>query len=58
MKRKLHTQRVWGVIMILFAVALFGIALTGTTAETRDAGGVIICLPIGIYLLLTKKQVF
>lgn len=58
MKRKMHYQKVWGAIMILFAAALFGIALTGTTVETRDAGGVIICLPIGIYLLTTKTCIF
>lgn len=58
MRRKMFYQRMCGLGLLLLAVVLVLVAMTGTTAEDRDAGAVMLCVPAGIYLLTTKTHIF
>lgn len=58
LRRKMFYQRMCGVLLLLLAVVLVLVAMTGTTVEDRDAGAVLLCIPSGIYLLTTKTRIF
>ena len=50
-------QRLCGVFLILLAVVFLLLAWSAPTVEDRDATAVLLVLPLGFYLLLTKKSV-
>lgn len=53
----MRKQRFMGLIMLALSAAIIAIALTGTTPEDTDITAVLITLPLGVYMLLTKDYV-
>lgn len=50
-------QKVFGLLLIAAAVACFVLVADGTTMQERDGGGALILGGIGLYMLLTRKQI-
>lgn len=50
-------QRVMGILMIIMCVAIVALASQGTTFEERNVTAILFLLPLGIYLIVTKKKV-
>lgn len=50
-------QKVFGLLLIAAAVACFVLVADGATAQERDGGGALILAGIGLYMLLTRKQI-
>lgn len=50
-------QKVFGLLLIAAAVACFVLVADGETLQERDGGGALILCGIGLYLLLTRKQI-
>ena len=51
------SQRVFGLLLIAAAVACFVLVADGATMQERDGGGALILGGIGLYMLLTRKQI-
>ena len=54
-KRKLGTQRFFGLLMLIATVIIIAIAMTGSTTETKDATAILFTGPLGLFLLSTKE---
>lgn len=50
-------QKVFGLLLIAAAVACFVLVADGETMQERDGGGALILAGIGLYMLLTRKQI-
>ena len=57
LRKQLLTQKLLGIILLLISVAIFVVAASGTTLETKDGTPLVITVPLGIYLLLTHETV-
>ena len=54
---KMTKQRLMGLALVVTSVLLLFLASTGETLEDRDATAVLIILPLGMYLMVTKNYV-
>ncbi len=50
-------QRIIGILLVLLSIAIVILATQGTTLEDRDITPVLLTLPLGLYVLLTKKHI-
>ena len=49
---KMRNQRICGAAIVVISGIILAIALSGGTAEERDATAVLLTLPLGLYLCL------
>ena len=54
---KMKKQRLMGLALVVTSVLLLFLASTGETLEERDATAVLIILPLGMYMMVTKNYV-
>ena len=54
---KMRKQRLMGALMVLISAAILALASTGETVEDRDATAVLLTLPLGIYMMVTKQYI-
>ena len=54
---KMTKQRLMGLALVVTSVLLLCLASTGETLEERDATAVLIILPLGMYMMVTKNYV-
>ena len=54
---KMTKQRLMGLALVVTSVLLLFLASTGETLEERDATAVLIILPLGMYMMVTKNYV-
>ena len=54
---KMTKQRLMGIALVVTSVLLLFLASTGETLEERDATAVLIILPLGMYMMVTKNYV-
>ena len=54
---KMTKQRLMGLALVVTSVLLLVLASTGETLEERDATAVLIILPLGMYMMVTKNYV-
>ena len=54
---KMTKQRLMGLALVVTSVLLLFLASTGETLEERDATAVLIILPLGKYMMVTKNYV-
>lgn len=54
---KMTKQRLMGLALVVTSVLLLFMASTGETLEERDATAVLIILPLGMYMMVTKNYV-
>ena len=54
---KMTKQRLMGLALGVTSVLLLFLASTGETLEERDATAVLIILPLGMYMMVTKNYV-
>lgn len=50
-------QKVLGLLLIAAAIACCVLVADGETMQERDGGGALILAGIGLYMLLTRKQI-
>lgn len=50
-------QKVFGLLLIAAAIVCFVLVADGETMQERDGGGALILAVIGLYMLLTRKQI-
>lgn len=55
---RLAKQRLLGLLMVVLSVGMVLLASLGETPEERDATVVVITLPMGLYVMITKDNVF
>jgi hypothetical protein len=55
--KKMTKQRFVGLALVAISAAILLLASTGKTPEDRDATAVLLTLPLGIYALITKKNI-
>lgn len=55
--QRLAKQKLIGVVMLLITAVIIWLASTGISVEDRDATAILVTLPLGVYLLLTKRIV-
>jgi hypothetical protein len=48
-------QRLMGLLLVVLSVVMLIVCAHGTTIEDRDGTGVFMVLPMGLYLIFTKK---
>lgn len=51
---KMTKQRLMGLALVVISVFMLLLASTGETMEDRDATAVLLTLPLGIYMMVTK----
>lgn len=56
-RRKLHQQKILGLVLIVISALVVCVAATGTTPEERDITAVLVTAPLGLYLMFTKNIV-
>lgn len=56
-RRKLHQQKILGLVLIVISALVVCVAATGTTPEERDITAVLMIAPLGLYLMFTKNIV-
>ena len=54
---KMTKQRLMGLALVVTSVLLLFLASTGETLEERDATAVLIILPLGMDMMVTKNYV-
>lgn len=54
---KMRNQRICGAAIVVISGIILAIALSGGTAEERDATAVLLTLPLGLHLLFTDRLV-
>ena len=54
---KMTKPRLMGLALVVTSVLLLFLASTGETLEERDATAVLIILPLGMYMMVTKNYV-
>lgn len=52
---KMLKQKLMGIGLILLSILVIYICSKGVTVQDRDATGVVLTLPLGIYLLFTRE---
>ncbi len=50
-------QRIAGAVMILCSLLLIALASRGSSAEEKDITAVLFLLPLGVYMLITRKNI-
>lgn len=50
-------QKVFGLLLIAAAIVCFVLVADGETMQERDGGGALILAVVGLYMLLTRKQI-
>lgn len=48
-------QRLMGLLLVVLSVVMLIVCAHGTTIEDRDGMGAFMVLPMGLYLIFTKK---
>lgn len=48
-------QRLMGLLLVVLSVVMLIVCAHGTTIEDRDGTGAFMVLPMGLYLIFTKK---
>lgn len=56
MKKETFMRKLCGFLMILTSIVVLTLTTTGQTSQDKDAACVLLMLPLGIYLLLTKQE--
>lgn len=56
-RRKRIEQRLMGLALLLLSGFVLWMCSTGVTPEDRDAGAVLLFIPLGLYMLFTKHIV-
>ena len=54
----MRAQKLCGIVLLVLTVIIILSAKVGTTPGTRDITGVLITLPLGIWMLVAKERVF
>ena len=54
---KMTKQRLMGFALVVISAFILLLASTGETPEDRDATAVLLTLPLGIYMMVTKQYV-
>lgn len=54
---KMTKQRLMGLVLVLLSVFTLLLVSTRETPEDRDATAVLITLPLGVYMMVTKQYV-
>lgn len=52
---KMTKQRLMGLALVVISVLMLLLASTGETLEDRDATAVLLTLPLGVYMMVTKQ---
>jgi len=52
---KMTKQRLMGLTLVVISVLMLLLASTGETLEDRDATAVLLTLPLGVYMMVTKQ---
>ncbi len=52
----LRRQKIYGAILILFSIVYFVLAFWGSSGSDRELMPVLFTLPLGLWLLLSKKE--
>ena len=55
--RRLFLQKAAGLALIVFCIGAICIACGGASPAERDASAAVLFLPLGVYLLLTRRIV-
>lgn len=48
-------QRLMGLLLVVLSIVMLIVCAHGTTIEDRDGTGAFMVLPMGLYLIFTKK---
>ncbi len=54
---KMRKQRLIGTALVLLSWLLLILAAGGGTTEDRDATAVLLLLPLGLYMIFTKRYI-
>lgn len=54
-KRKFVKQKLMGFAMLIISAIIIIVAANGNSADTQDATLILITIPLGLYMLLTKN---
>lgn len=54
---KMTKQRFMGLALVVISVFMLLLASTGKMLEDRDASAVLLTLPLGVYMMVTKQYV-
>lgn len=54
---KMTKHRLMGLALVVISVLMLLLASTGETLEERDATAVLLTLPLGVYMMVTKQYV-
>lgn len=54
---KMIKQRLMGLALVVISVLMLLLASTGETLEDRDVTAVLITLPLGVFMMVTKQYV-
>lgn len=54
---KMTKQRLMGLALVVISVLMLRLASTGETLEDRDATAVLLTLPLGVYMMVTKQYI-
>lgn len=54
---KMTKQRLTGLALVVISVLMLLLASNGETLEERDATAVLLTLPLGVYMMVTKQYV-
>lgn len=54
---KMTKQRLMGFALVVISVLVLLLASTGETPEDRDATAMLLTLPLGVYMMVTKQYV-
>lgn len=54
-RRKLREQRLIGLAVLVCCAAMFWLCSTGRTLGDRDATAVLLLVPLGLWMLVTKE---
>lgn len=54
---KMTKQRLMGLALVVISVLMLLFASTGKTLEERDASAVLLTLPLGVFIMVTKQYV-
>lgn len=54
-RRLYRQQRAMGMCLLLVSIPLLWLACSGSTPAERDCTGLLLTVPLGLYLLTTKQ---
>lgn len=56
-QKKRIQQRIIGLVFILLSIGMAVLAASGSSFEDRDGGAVVLLLPLGLWLLFSRRIV-